>query len=119
MAGSFSRRLHAFCAKQGIPIIEAGSGQRKHELAEPCVPKDPTLTGSKSIGTGARNRTGNGARPQPVRASLFLVITGNAPAPIWEVKRNAVGHITEIRHRKNWPFVKHYYFHIIDREWGT
>jgi Integrase core domain len=33
MAGTFSRRLHAFCAKQGIPIIEAGSGERKHELA--------------------------------------------------------------------------------------
>jgi|SRR5215510_5795263 len=29
MAGTFSRRLHAFCAKQGIPIIEAGSGERK------------------------------------------------------------------------------------------
>jgi hypothetical protein len=25
---------------------------------------------------------------------------------------------TEVRHRKNWPFVKHYYFHIMDREWG-
>jgi hypothetical protein len=94
MAGTFSRRLHAFCAKQGIPIIEAGSGERKHELAEPHVPKDPTFTG------------------------LFLVVTGNAPAPIWEVKRNIAGQITEIRHRKKWPFVKHYYFHIIDREWG-
>jgi hypothetical protein len=94
MAGTFSRRLHAFCAKQGIPIIEAGSGERKHELAEPHVPKDPTFAG------------------------LFLVVTGNAPAPIWQVKRNTAGQITEIRHRKNWPFVKHYYFHIIDREWG-
>jgi len=45
MAGTFSRRLHAFCAKQGIPIIEAGSGERKHELAEPQVPKDPTFCG--------------------------------------------------------------------------
>src|SRR5215831_16570841 len=52
------------------------------------------------------------------RIGLFLVITGNAPAPTWEVKRNAAGQITEIRHRKNWPYVKHYYFHIIDREWG-
>ena len=91
MAGTFSRRLHAFCAKQGIPIIEAGSGERKHQLAEPHVPKDPAFSG------------------------LFLVITGNAPAPIWEVKRNTAGQITEIRHRK---FVKHYYFHIMDREWG-
>src|ERR1700758_1966947 len=94
MAGTFSRRLHAFCAKQGIPIIEARSGERKHELAEPHVPKDPTFRG------------------------LFLVITGNAPAPTWEVKRNSDGRITEVRHRKNWPLVKHYYFHIMDREWG-
>jgi hypothetical protein len=94
MAGTFARRLHAFCAKRGIPIIEARSGERKHKLAEPHVAKDPGFTG------------------------LFLVITGNAPAPIWEVKHNDAGHITEIRHRKNWPFVKHYYFHIIDREWG-
>jgi hypothetical protein len=49
---------------------------------------------------------------------LFLVITANAPAPTWEVKRNSDGRITELRHRKNWPFVKHYYFHIMDREWG-
>ena len=48
----------------------------------------------------------------------FLVIRGNAPAPIWEVKRNTAGQITEIRHRKSWPYVKHYYFHIIDRDWG-
>jgi hypothetical protein len=94
MAGTFSRRLHSFCAKQGISVIEAGSGERKHELAEPHVPKDPMFRG------------------------LFLVITGNAPAPIWEVKRNTAGQITEIRHRKNWPFVKHYYFHIMDGEWG-
>src|SRR3974390_1367867 len=94
MAGTFSRRLHAFCAKQGIPIIEAGSGKRKHELPEPHVPKDPASCG------------------------LFLVIAGNAPAPIWEVKRNTAGQITEIRRRKSWPYVKHYYFHIIDRDWG-
>ena len=34
MAGTFSRRLHAFCAKQGIPIIEAQARDRKHELAQ-------------------------------------------------------------------------------------
>src|SRR3974390_494298 len=60
MAGPFSRRLHAFCAKQGIPIIEAGSGERKHELAEPPVPKDPASFG------------------------LFLVAAGNTPAPTRE-----------------------------------
>jgi hypothetical protein len=33
MAGTFSRRLHAFCAKRGIPLIEAPAGERKHERA--------------------------------------------------------------------------------------
>jgi hypothetical protein len=28
MAGTFSRRLHAFCAKQGIPLIEAHARAR-------------------------------------------------------------------------------------------
>jgi hypothetical protein len=94
MAGSFSRRLHAFCMKQAIPIIEAKAGERKHELAQPYLPNDPQFCG------------------------LFLVIKGNAPAPVWEVKRNAEGRITEIRHRKSWPFVRHFYFHLMDQEWG-
>lgn len=94
MAGTFSRRLSAFCDKQKIPLIEAQAGERKHELAAAHLPKDKNFSG------------------------LFLVITGNAPAPVWEVKRHAAGHIIEIRHRKKWPYVKHYYFHIIDPQWG-
>jgi hypothetical protein len=34
MAGTFSRRLQAFCARQGIPVIEAQARDRKHELAQ-------------------------------------------------------------------------------------
>src|SRR5262245_31520340 len=79
MAGTFALRLLAFCAKQEIAIIEARAGERKHDLAEPHVPKDPTFRG------------------------LFLVITGNAPAPIWEVKRNTDGRISEIDRQKTWP----------------
>src|SRR5262245_54496764 len=94
IAGSFSRRLHGFCVKQGIPLIEARAHDRKHELAQPYLPTDPKFCG------------------------LFLVIKSNAPAPIWEVKRNAEGRITDIRHRKNWPYVRHFFFHLIDREWG-
>jgi hypothetical protein len=94
MAGTFSRRLHAFCAKQRIPLIEAQARDRKHQLAQLHLPTDPKFCG------------------------LFLVIKSNAPAPIWEVKRNDAGQITEIRHRKSWPYVRHFYFHLIDREWG-
>ncbi|MEJ2622963.1 MAG: hypothetical protein P8163_22870 [Candidatus Thiodiazotropha sp.] len=94
MAGTFSRRLRAFCDKNAIPLIEARAGQRKHQLAEPYLPVDPKFRG------------------------LFLIITGNAAAPVWEVLHNAQGQITQIQHRKNWPYVKHYHFHIIDAEWG-
>jgi hypothetical protein len=94
MAGTLSRRLRAYCAKHQVPLIDAEAGQRKHELAEEHLPKDPQFRG------------------------LFLVITGNAPAPVWEVKRNAKNQIIEVQHRRKWPYVKHYYFHLMDPEWG-
>jgi len=94
LAGTFSRRVTAYCSWHSIPLIEAQAGERKHELAEPHVPRDPKYRG------------------------LFLVLTGNAPAPVWEVKHNASGQITEVRHRSKWPYVKHYYFHLIDPHWG-
>jgi hypothetical protein len=94
MAGAFSRRVSACCAKRAIPLIAAEAGEHKHTLAEPYVPKDAQFRG------------------------LFLVITGNAPAPVWEVKHNAQGRIVELRHRKRWPYVKHYYFHLMDPRWG-
>ena len=94
MAGTLARRLRAYCARHQVPVIDAEAGQRKHELAEEHLPKDPKFRG------------------------LFLVITGNAPAPVWEVKRNAQNQIIEVQHRRKWPYVKHYYFHLIDPEWG-
>jgi hypothetical protein len=94
MAGTLSRRLRAYCARHQVPVIDAEAGQRKHELAEEHLPQDPKFRG------------------------LFLVITGNAPAPVWEVKRNAQNQIIEVQHRRKWPYVKHYYFHLIDAEWG-
>jgi len=94
LAGTFSRRVRAYCQAERIPLVEAQVGERKHQLAEPYLPKDPRFQG------------------------LFLVITGNAPAPVWEVKHNAEGQIIEIQHRRQWPFVKHYYFHLMDRHWG-
>ena len=94
MAGTFSRHLNAFCNKQSIPVSEAQAGERKRELAEPYLPSDPAFSG------------------------LFLVITGSAAAPVWEVKRNTQGQIAQVQHRKHWPYVKHYYFHLIDPDWG-
>lgn len=94
MAGAFSRRVRAYCKERGIPLIETHAGERKHEIAEKHLPEDAGFRG------------------------LFLVMTGNAPAPVWEVIRTKNGKISEIRRRKNWPYVQHYYFHLIDAEWG-
>ncbi len=94
MAGTFSRRLRAFCVQNAIPIVEAQAGERKHQLAEPHLPASPKFRG------------------------LFLVIAGKAAAPVWEVLRNAQGQIAQIQHRKTWPHVKHYHFHFMDAEWG-
>ena len=94
MAGAFSRRVRAFCVANAIPLIEAQAGERKHQLAEPYLPTDPKFRG------------------------LFVIIAGNAAAPVWEVWRNAQGQITQLQHRKTWPHVRHYHFHIIDAHWG-
>src|SRR5215470_7438907 len=61
---TFSRRLHAFCAKQEIPIIEARTGERKHELAEPHLPKDPTFSGLFLVITGKCAGAGLGGQTQ-------------------------------------------------------
>ena len=94
MAGDFSRRLRAFCAKAKVPFIPCAAGERKHQLAEQYLPKDSNFQG------------------------LFLVLTAQVPAPLWEVYRNSKGQITNLRHRPKLPYIKHYYFHIIDRQCG-
>src|SRR5438105_15494019 len=85
--------MHSACGRP-FHSSRRQPGERKHELAQPYLPNDPQFRG------------------------LFLVIKGNAPAPVWEVKRNAEGRISDLRHRKTWPFVRHFYFHLIDPEWG-
>ena len=94
MAGTFSRRIRAFCDKHATPLVEAQAGERKHELAEQYLPSAPNYSG------------------------LFLVITANAAAPVWDVSHTPDGRIADLHHRKKWPFIKHYHFHLIDPEWG-
>jgi hypothetical protein len=93
-AGDLARRLKAYCRKQGILWIECGPGDLKYEIAREHRPKDPAFRG------------------------VFAVLVGRAPAPLWEVRRNGQGQITELRRTEQWPYVQHYYFQIIDPEWG-
>ena len=93
MAGRFSRRVHAYAKRRRIPLLHCEPGVRKHELADQHRPTDPRFTG------------------------LFLILVAKAPAPVWEVtpSRRGVPHLTR---KAPWPYVNHYHFHVIDREWG-
>lgn len=92
-AGRFARRIRAYAEKNGIPILECGKGERKHEAAEQYIPDD-------------RNYRG-----------VFCILYGRAPAPVREIKHFGQGGI-DIRVKKPYPYVNHYHFHIIDPEWG-
>ena len=93
-AGDLARRLRAWCHKNKAQWIECKAGEIKYERARECLPKDPKFRG------------------------IFAVLVGRAPAPIWEVRYNAKGQITELRRAESWPHVQHYYFQIMDPEWG-
>ena len=89
MAGRFGRRVHAWAAENQIPIKNCATGERKHEIGEEHL----ALT--------------------QVKEGVFLILVGRAQAPLWNIQEG--GHIS----RKNpSPFVRHYFFHIVDGDWG-
>jgi hypothetical protein len=89
MAGRFSRRLRAWAIASGIPIRDCSPGEQKHEIGEDHL-----------------SRT-------TIKQGLFLILVGRAQAPVWDV-----GDGRHIRRKKPSPFVNHYSFHILDRDWG-
>jgi len=93
MAGRFSRRVYGWAKKNDIPILASKKGERKHKVAKQYLPKDPEFEG------------------------IFLVITSYMPAPVWKVLRFPSGGF-HIKQKKPYPFVKHYFFHIMDKRWG-
>lgn len=93
IAGRFSRRIHAYAKKHGIPIIHCQRGQSKHEIAESYMPSDPGFIGT------------------------FCILVGRAPASVFEVKRFDSGAI-DIKKKRPLPYVNYYSFHIMDPDWG-
>ena len=94
MAGRFGRRLRAYAKKHDIPVIQCERGQRKHQLVPQYLPADPAFVG------------------------LFLVLVGRASALVWDVQRSKQGVIQNLRRKQPYPYVNHYYFHIMDPVWG-
>jgi hypothetical protein len=92
MAGRFARRVKAWAAANGVPVIFCTAGERKHLIAEEYLETHAVTTG------------------------VFLVLAAKAPATVWKVHRSAGGAITNIEKKRE--HVYHYSFHIMDRSFG-
>jgi len=93
MAGRFARRVKAWGAAKGVPVIFCKAGERKHRIAEAYL-------AGHAVGIG-----------------VFLVLAAKAPAPVWKVARSPkTAAIVNIERRRE--YVNRYSFHIIDPEWG-
>ena len=51
-------------------------------------------------------------------SGLFAVLVGRAPGPVWQVSRSASGKILDLHRQDPWPHIQHYYFQIMDPQWG-
>jgi len=92
LAGRFARRVKAWGAANGVPVIFCAKGERKHRIAEQYLAEH-------TVGVG-----------------VFLVLVAKAPASVWKVKRSARGVIVNLE--KKTEYVNHYSFHIMDPAWG-
>ena len=90
LAGRFSRRLRAWAKANQVPVRDCDRKEKKHLTAEEYM---------------ANHAVGKG---------LFLILVGRAPAPVWDVQLNHEGKIKNIERKKTWPYVNHYFFHIMD-----
>lgn len=93
MAGRFSRRVQSYAKSKNIPLQYFKSGERKHEEAEALIPKDKNYTG------------------------IFAIFVSRASAMLWDIKRFSGGKM-DIRRKAEPSYINHYYFHIMDKEWG-
>ena len=91
-ARNYARRVRAYASTHEIPVVDCEQGVRKHELAEQYLPSDPDFVG------------------------VFLILASRFSAPVWEV--NESPNRQSIHLVKKYPFVKQYWFHILDPDWG-
>jgi hypothetical protein len=91
MAGRFARRVKAWAAANGVPVIFCKAGERKHLIAEEYLETHVVTTG------------------------VFLILAAKAPTAVWKVHRSARGVITNLEKRE---YVYHYSFHIMDPAFG-
>jgi hypothetical protein len=94
VAGDFGRRLRAWCDKHDIPFVDCHAGDDKRQIAQSFLPNDPKFQG------------------------VFAVLVGRTSGPVWRVQLSPKGKILKIDRQDPWPHVQHYYFQILDPDWG-
>jgi hypothetical protein len=92
MAGRFARRVKAWGAANGVPVIFCTAGERKHRIAEQYLEEHSVAPG------------------------VFLILAAKAPATVWKVHRSPRGAITRLEKKRE--HVYHYSFHIMDPAFG-
>ncbi|NIM12049.1 MAG: hypothetical protein GTO45_08015 [Candidatus Aminicenantes bacterium] len=94
MASRFARRAKAFANHSNIEMIYCKPNEKKYEIAAEHIPEDKNFCG------------------------VFLILVSRASAFTWKVERSAGGKIRNIEAPNPYVFVNHYWFHIMDKEWG-
>lgn len=92
MAGRFARRVRVHAKAHQITVVDCATAERKHEIAEQYLPKDPGFIG------------------------VFVILVGRAPAPVWGIQQSKSGKIVNLERKTQ--YVNHYYFHLLDPDWG-
>jgi hypothetical protein len=91
-AGRFARRVKAWAAANGVPVIFCKAGERKHLIAEQYLEENSVPPG------------------------VFLILVARAPTSVWKVHRSARGVITRLEKKRE--HVCHCSFHIMDPVFG-
>jgi hypothetical protein len=94
MAGRFSRRLRAWAKAHQIPVGYCSPGERKHDIA------------SEHLAT------------HDVKPGLFMILVSKAPALVWKAQETGAGQLGQLAPKDPWPYVQHYWFHMLDPDWG-
>jgi len=126
MAGRFSRRVRGYAKANAIPIIDCGPDDRKHEIAEEHLERNPSVRGLFMIlvarALAARGRSVETAqnlllsRLESIVDFHQLVFCHRLLATVWEVRRSKQGIIQNLESKR--AFINHYSFHIMDPDWG-
>ena len=47
-----------------------------------------------------------------------MILVSKAPALVWDAQMTGTGTLGQLVPKQPWPYVNHYWFHILDPEWG-